>query len=124
MARGSQYYRGKRKKRNRILIPTAILLGLISLVVVLFYGMQKYVVISKDKIHIDSPILEDSEDAAPVGSSFSSCKASSSFSFSFSYPSAAASKSIHSTDAGVPNGIRSSAIRSAMAEPLRSSRRI
>ena len=66
MARGSQYYRGKRKKRNRILIPTAILLGLISLIVVLFYGMQKYVVISKDKIHIDSPILEDSEDAAPV----------------------------------------------------------
>ena len=66
MARGSQYYRGKRKKRNRILIPTAILLGLISLIVVLFYGMQKYVVISKDKIHIDSPILEEAEEAAPV----------------------------------------------------------
>ncbi len=59
MARGSQYYRGKRKKRNRVLIPAAILLGLISLVVVLFYGMQKYVVIEKDRIHIVSPLLEN-----------------------------------------------------------------
>ena len=66
MARGSQYYRGKRKKRNRILIPAAILLGLISLVVVLFYGMQKYVVIEKDRIHIESTMLEGTEDIAPA----------------------------------------------------------
>ncbi len=41
MARTSEYYRGKRKKRNRVLIPAAILLGILSLIVVLFYGMQK-----------------------------------------------------------------------------------
>ena len=59
MARTSEYYRGKRKKRNRILIPAAILLGLLSLVVVLFYGMQKYAVITKDAVRIVPPILEN-----------------------------------------------------------------
>ena len=59
MARTSEYYRGKRKKRNRILIPAAILLGLLSVVVVLFYGMQKYAVITKDAVRILPPILEN-----------------------------------------------------------------
>ena len=59
MARTSEYYRGKRKKRNRVLIPAAILLGLLSLVVVLFYGMQKYAVITKDAVRIVPPILEN-----------------------------------------------------------------
>ena len=58
MARISEYYRGKRKKRNRVLIPAAVLLGLVSLVVVLFYGMQKYVVITKDSVHCVSPLLQ------------------------------------------------------------------
>lgn len=62
MARTSEYYRGKRKKRNRILIPTAVFLGLLSLVVVLFYGMQKYAVITKDSVRIESPLLAASED--------------------------------------------------------------
>ena len=61
----SEYYRGKRKKRNRILIPAAILLGLLSLVVVLFYGMQKYAVITKDAVHIVPPILKDSRSGEP-----------------------------------------------------------
>ena len=52
MARTSEYYRGKRKKRNRVLIPAAILLGILSLIVVLFYGMQKYAVITKDDVRI------------------------------------------------------------------------
>jgi hypothetical protein len=59
LARTSEYYRGKRKKRNRILIPAAILLGLLSVVVVLFYGMQKYAVITKDAVRIVPPILEN-----------------------------------------------------------------
>lgn len=59
MARTSEYYRGKRKKRNRILIPAAVLLGLLSVVVVLFYGMQKYAVITKDAVRIVPPILEN-----------------------------------------------------------------
>ena len=63
MARGSQYYRGKRKKRNRILIPAAILLGLLSLVVVLFYGMQKYAVITRDSVRIVPPLLAQQEES-------------------------------------------------------------
>ena len=61
----SEYYRGKRKKRNRILIPAAILLGLLSLVVVLFYGMQKYAVITKDAVRIVPPILKESQSGEP-----------------------------------------------------------
>lgn len=44
-----------------MLIPAAVLLGLISLVVVLFYGMQKYAVITKDAVRIVPPMLEDQE---------------------------------------------------------------
>lgn len=54
----SEYYRGKRKKRNRILIPAAVVLGILSLAVVLFYGMQKYAVITKDSVRIVLPILQ------------------------------------------------------------------
>ena len=61
MARTSEYYRGKRKKRNRVLIPAAILLGILSLIVVLFYGMQKYAVITKDDVRIVPPILKQEQ---------------------------------------------------------------
>ncbi len=61
MARTSEYYRGKRKKRNRILVPAAVLLGILSLIVVLFYGMQKYAVITKDSVRIVPPILQQAE---------------------------------------------------------------
>lgn len=67
MARLSEYYRGKRKKRNRILIPAAVLLGLLSLVVVLFYGMQKYAVITKDSVRIVPPMSEEAENLAETG---------------------------------------------------------
>ena len=63
----SEYYRGKRKKRNRILIPAAILLGLLSLAVVLFYGMQKYAVITKDSVRIRPPLLGESETGEELG---------------------------------------------------------
>lgn len=65
MARNTEFYKGRRKKRNRILIPTAIVLGLISLAVVLFYGMQKYVVISKEEVAVVLPIM--GENGAPFG---------------------------------------------------------
>lgn len=64
MAKVSEYYRGKRKKRNRVLIPAAVLLGLVSLVVILFYGMQKFVVITKDSVRIESPLLQQAEEEA------------------------------------------------------------
>ena len=66
MARTSEYYRGKRKKKNRVLIPAAVLLGLISLVVVLFYGMQKYAVITKDSVRVEPPILGEMEELTGV----------------------------------------------------------
>ncbi len=65
MARTSEYYRGKRKKRNRILIPAAVLLGILSLIVVLFYGMQKYAVITKDSVRIVMPLLDQAESGEP-----------------------------------------------------------
>ena len=40
MARGSQYYRGKRKKRNRVLIPAAILLGIAAAFAIFFAVAQ------------------------------------------------------------------------------------
>lgn len=57
MARNSEFYKGRRKRRNTILVPTAIVLGVISLIVVLFYGMQKYAVITKDEVAVRPPIL-------------------------------------------------------------------
>lgn len=59
MAKYTEFYRGRRKKRNYALIPSIIILGLISVGVVLFYSMQKYAVISKDGVETVLPILQD-----------------------------------------------------------------
>lgn len=57
MARNQEFYKGRRKKRNYALIPTAIILGVVMLVLVLFYGMQKYAVVTKDSVNVELPIL-------------------------------------------------------------------
>lgn len=59
MARKSEFYKGRRKKRNYALVPSAIILGIIMLIMVLFYGMQKYAVITKDGVDVELPILSD-----------------------------------------------------------------
>ena len=59
MARNLEFYKGRRKKRNYALVPSAITLGVIMLIVVLFYGMQKYAVITKDGVNVELPILSD-----------------------------------------------------------------
>lgn len=59
MARVQEFYRGRRKRRNYAFIPFIVLLALFSLILVLFYGMQKYAVISKDGVKIELPILSD-----------------------------------------------------------------
>ncbi len=59
MARVTEFYKGRKKKRNYALVPSAILLGVIMLIVVLFYGMQKYAVITKDGVNVELPILSD-----------------------------------------------------------------
>ena len=58
MARTPQYYKGRRQKRNMAFIPVAILLGLVALVIVLFYGLQKYAVIEKDSVSVVLPTME------------------------------------------------------------------
>ncbi len=59
MARVQEFYKGKRKRRNYAFIPFITLLALFSVMLVLFYGMQKYAVISKDGVKIELPILSD-----------------------------------------------------------------
>ena len=57
MAKYTEFYRGRRKKRNYMLIPSIVLVFVISVTVVLFYSMQKYAVVSKDGVEVVLPIL-------------------------------------------------------------------
>ena len=59
MARVQEFYKGRRKRRNYALIPLIVLLLFISLGMVLFYGMQKYAVISDEGVSVELPILQD-----------------------------------------------------------------
>ena len=52
MARNKEFYQGRKQRRNYWLIPFILLLGLITLMVVLFYGLQKYAVISEDGVRV------------------------------------------------------------------------
>lgn len=55
MAKNREFYRGQKKRRNYALIPFVIGLALITLIVVAFYGLQKYAVITKDGVRIVMP---------------------------------------------------------------------
>lgn len=59
MARVQEFYKGSRKRRNYAFIPFIVLLVLFSVMLVLFYGMQKYAVISKDGVKIELPLLTE-----------------------------------------------------------------
>lgn len=59
MARVQEFYKGRRKRRNYALIPFIVLLLIFSLGMVLFYGMQKYAVITDDGVSVELPILKD-----------------------------------------------------------------
>ena len=59
MARVQVFYKGRRKRRNYLFIPFVILLAIISVGMVTFYGLQKYAVINKDSVSIELPILAD-----------------------------------------------------------------
>lgn len=59
MAKRQEFYKGRRKRRNYAIIPSIIIVGLITLIVVLFYGMQKYAVITKEGVSIELPILNE-----------------------------------------------------------------
>ena len=61
MARNSEFYKGRRKKRSYAIIPAAVIIGIIVLTVVLFYSMQQYAVISKEGVSVELPILKSEE---------------------------------------------------------------
>lgn len=59
MAKVQIYYKGRRKRRNYLFIPFVILLAIISVSMVAFYGLQKYAVITKESVSIEMPLLAD-----------------------------------------------------------------
>lgn len=61
MARVQEFYKGRRKRRNYLFIPFVILLAIISIMMVTFYGLQKYAVITKDSVNVELPLLADGQ---------------------------------------------------------------
>ncbi len=61
MAKNQEFYKGSRKKRNYAIIPFVGFLLLFAAVVVLFYSMQKYAVISKDGVDVVLPGMQREE---------------------------------------------------------------
>ena len=69
MAKNSDFYQGRRQRRNYWLIPFVLLIGLITLLVVLFYGLQKYAVISNDTVKV---VFSDADKTVNSGTMTSS----------------------------------------------------
>lgn len=61
----SEFYPGKRKKKGPSLIISIIVLAIIAFVVLLFYGLQKYIVITNDGLRLEIPMLMDDAPAQP-----------------------------------------------------------
>lgn len=59
MANNSEFYRGKRKKTAPALIGTIIAIAVIAFVVMLFYGLQKYIVVTNSGLHLEIPFLQN-----------------------------------------------------------------
>ena len=66
MAKNREFYRGQKKKRNFALIPFVVVLALVTLSVVLFFGLSQYAVITKDGVQIVMPW--DEQEPVPVDS--------------------------------------------------------
>lgn len=64
MAKSLEFYKGKRKKRDLTIIPMVIIVTIITAVVVLFYSMQKYAVITKDDVSVVMPFMQKDEETA------------------------------------------------------------
>ena len=58
MAKIRKYYRGKRKRKNYAVIPIVAVMLIIVVVIVLFYGMQKYAVITKEDVTVELPYMK------------------------------------------------------------------
>ena len=64
MAIKTEFYKGRRKRKSYIIVPVSIAVIVIAAIVVLFYSMQKYAVITKDDVAIELPILAKSGESA------------------------------------------------------------
>ena len=62
MARIQEFYKGRRKRRNYAIVPFVIMLGLAALLVVTFYGMQQYAVITSDGVSVRFPMFDEGDD--------------------------------------------------------------
>ena len=58
MAKNTDFYQGRRQRRNYWLIPFVLLLGVATLLVVLFYGLQKYASITDDGVKVEFSDVE------------------------------------------------------------------
>ncbi|MBP5231152.1 MAG: hypothetical protein ILO68_05415 [Clostridia bacterium] len=58
MARNRKFYKGKRKRKSYAVIPVAVIVLLAVVVVVLFYGMQKFAVITKEDVSVELPYMK------------------------------------------------------------------
>lgn len=67
MARHAEFYKGSRKKRSHYYVIVAVAVAIIAVLVVLFYGMQKYAVITKDDVKVELPILTGKSAASSAG---------------------------------------------------------
>ena len=68
MARNSEFYKGKKKRNSYFYLPVAVIVALTAILVVLFYSMQKYAVITKDDVKVEFPFMK-SEDGESVDGS-------------------------------------------------------
>lgn len=57
----SEFYKGKRKKTGPAFLISIVVLSIIALLVLLFYGLQKYIVISNEGLELDIPLLRTDE---------------------------------------------------------------
>ena len=61
----SAFYRGKAKKKARgAFLTTVIVLTVIAFAALLFYGLQKFIVITNDGLYLDIPLLSDGSHTA------------------------------------------------------------
>ena len=67
MARHAEFYKGSKTRKNHFYVPVALAVALIALLVVLFYSMQKYAVITKDDVKVVLPFLEGEKAETSAG---------------------------------------------------------
>ncbi|MCF0138288.1 MAG: hypothetical protein HUJ66_07995 [Oscillospiraceae bacterium] len=72
--RSSEFYPGKKQKRKPAFILSIVLLTLLALLLLLFYGLQKFIVITNDKLYLDIPLLSDGSSHIEVNDEGSSVR--------------------------------------------------